>query len=929
MNSPVRFTGLTSGMDTQNMVQQLMRAESMRMDRLTRRRQVLQWRQETIRGSMTRMNEFRSERTNFIGEGSINNESTWRDLNRASVASANGGNTNGITVRAHYSDSFQGSFDVQVRQVAQGDMALGSALSLNENGTINLNQRVDFFVVGQGNAGAADVGVPRNISINGTSIRFYDSDTISEFMDRVNRSNANVEMSFDTMRNRFIMEARGTGANATISTGSDDLGLLSAMGLANIRPGAANLGSVTGAAATLRPALPAARIGDFPDLAGVSSITIGGHNIAVDQNETFTEFLTRVNTDYLSADGMTLTIANGRFTLAGADASSSISVGDGNANALLEFMFGAGYDNFSIQNRAYTTGATMSLASGFDPDDFNFTGPATFVVGTEEITINSATDFDDFLAQLNANTQGMEFALNADGTALTMRSTNPNESLPTFGLLTSLDPTDYTPAEVDAREANIENARDALSAIFGGQTAEMQIQMAIAESNFLPALHQYQPTPPSALADTTTATTPISITVNGSTHQIATAGRTYQQIMDDINAINGVEMTFNASSGAFRFAATGDVAQANFVATNMEFLGFDSDLELANYAGDRLVRQAQNAIVYYGHGNPLGAVRMEQASNDFRVRGLAITISDAVQTATRGDDGIYTGGVFTITNERNIDAAVEMIQEFIDAYNTLLRYVNAQHTTARPRAGGRATGALFEPLTDEQRAAMSEREIERWEEQARIGLLHRDSDMRNLHQQLRRAMFEPIDLGGGRSIALHEIGITTIGRDGAPGDQMIGLLQIDPNGGMERLRTALEGRPEDVEALFSRSPVQATNAHGLNSSTVSNAFPGGTMSERGNRFDVVGLGFRLDDILNTFAQDDRGPLRQRAGYANSMNASDNAISRQIRDYDRRIDTMQRWLGRRENHFFAMFARMEAAMAQSHAQMDALFAFAMQ
>jgi hypothetical protein len=35
--------------------------------------------------------------------------------------------------------------------------------------------------------------------------------------------------------------------------------------------------------------------------------------------------------------------------------------------------------------------------------------------------------------------------------------------------------------------------------------------------------------------------------------------------------------------------------------------------------------------------------------------------------------------------------------------------------------------------------------------------------------------------------------------------------------------------------------------------------------------------------------------------------------------------MQQFLIRRENHFFSMFARMEQAMAQSHAQMDALFA----
>jgi flagellar capping protein FliD len=91
----------------------------------------------------------------------------------------------------------------------------------------------------------------------------------------------------------------------------------------------------------------------------------------------------------------------------------------------------------------------------------------------------------------------------------------------------------------------------------------------------------------------------------------------------------------------------------------------------------------------------------------------------------------------------------------------------------------------------------------------------------------------------------------------------------------------------------------------------------------------MGLGQRLYDILTTFGADDDGPLRQRAGYTSGLMVSENLMTRQLRDYDRRIMEMESFLQRRENHFFAMFARMENAMAQSHAQMDALFAFGAQ
>jgi flagellar hook-associated protein 2 len=187
--------------------------------------------------------------------------------------------------------------------------------------------------------------------------------------------------------------------------------------------------------------------------------------------------------------------------------------------------------------------------------------------------------------------------------------------------------------------------------------------------------------------------------------------------------------------------------------------------------------------------------------------------------------------------------------------------------------------------------------------------------MRAIHQQLRAVMFNPVVLerdANGRvsdQIFLFDVGITTVGRDGAPGDQLIGVLQIDE----DRLRQALEENPERVQALFAGGGLR----------------PSGTMEERNARSPYVGLGFRLDDALNNIARDGRGSLQQRAGYNSGLNVSENIMSRQLRAYDRRIDAMQAFLHRRENHFFSMFARMENAMAQAHSQMDSLFAFGQQ
>jgi flagellar hook-associated protein 2 len=213
---------------------------------------------------------------------------------------------------------------------------------------------------------------------------------------------------------------------------------------------------------------------------------------------------------------------------------------------------------------------------------------------------------------------------------------------------------------------------------------------------------------------------------------------------------------------------------------------------------------------------------------------------------------------------------------------------------------------------------MSDSEITRWEEQARVGLFHRDEDLRQLQNQLRRAVTDPVTLADGTRITLAEIGITTGYGTGAL--RNIGMLQIDE----ERLREALAENPERVQGLFmheARYPAGHPNAGMLMS--------GRTPAERSARMSVSGLGDRLHDALaNSIDRD--GVLYRRAGSENSnLSNTQNQMSRQMRTYDERLEQMQRWLARREAHFFQMFARMEQAMAQANAQMDSLWMFATQ
>ncbi|MCL2839920.1 MAG: flagellar filament capping protein FliD [Defluviitaleaceae bacterium] len=381
-----------------------------------------------------------------------------------------------------------------------------------------------------------------------------------------------------------------------------------------------------------------------------------------------------------------------------------------------------------------------------------------------------------------------------------------------------------------------------------------------------------------------------SVMING-TNITINADDTIAEFMDRVNRSDaGVRMSFNNIAGQFQLESTSMGVDATVDVGAGDALGFMAHIGLANIdssagtvagSGDFTSRARDAEVVIDG-------VTINRSSNTFEVEGLTFTIGQAA-----------VGQTFQVDTQRNLDTAMETIRNFVEQYNELVRHLNTLHTTARPRSGQRT---FFEPLTDEQRREMSEREIEQWEAQARTGMLHRDNDLRSLQAEMRRWMNEGVRLADGTTLSLHQIGITTGAGSGS--DRLIGMLQVDES----RLRNALETNAAGVQEMFTRIPDGPTT----------------TNSERNAQMPNIGIAHRLNHIIEN-ATGSTGSLRGRAGMEGGVDATNNRMSQHIQQYDSRIAQMQQWLQRRESHFFAMFARMEQAMAQSQSQMESLWA----
>jgi len=376
--------------------------------------------------------------------------------------------------------------------------------------------------------------------------------------------------------------------------------------------------------------------------------------------------------------------------------------------------------------------------------------------------------------------------------------------------------------------------------------------------------------------------------INGVEVEI-TADMTVSQFLNTVNqANNGVTMSFNNSTGQFvvQSSQTGTENQIEF--------GNDRFRELFGFGAPREVAHDAEFTVN-------GQVFTSATNTNVTAQGLMLNLNEV------------TDGDVTITVRNNVQAAFDMIMEWMEGYNEMLRNLSGMTNEQFARTN---TGARFAPLTEEQRQGMSDADIARWEEQARQGILRNDPTLQRIEQEMRRWIFEPVQLSDGRSISLHEIGINT-------GDwRNGGQLEIWENASGNPVFTIelLEERFDDIMEMFTaRSMTPWTNTN------VGAGAPG----MQAQRMRENGIAMRLDDIINNAIANERSSINRAGGI--NRNGEADALNRQspmniqMREIQQRMADALIRLNQRENHFFAMFSRMEQAIMRSDQQMASLMA----
>ena len=265
--------------------------------------------------------------------------------------------------------------------------------------------------------------------------------------------------------------------------------------------------------------------------------------------------------------------------------------------------------------------------------------------------------------------------------------------------------------------------------------------------------------------------------------------------------------------------------------------------------------------VSYGKNSEieLNGVVISKNSNKFTIEGISFNLKET------------SNETVVINVARDTQGALDAIKSFVDEYNKVIEAINGKLYEERFRG--------YPPLTDEQKEAMSDKEVELWEQKARSGLLRNDPVLSSIVSQMRTLMYQQVEGTGSVYSTLSSIGIKRNDY------KEFGKLHIDEN----RLREALNNDLEGVVSLFNQS------------SEVD--------SQRG-------LAVRLYDVVNSGIT----RLSDKAGSSTSLINYDNSyIGKRIRDMAKRIESMEEYLFQLEDRYWRQFTAMEKALNEMYSQ----------
>lgn len=274
---------------------------------------------------------------------------------------------------------------------------------------------------------------------------------------------------------------------------------------------------------------------------------------------------------------------------------------------------------------------------------------------------------------------------------------------------------------------------------------------------------------------------------------------------------------------------------------------------------------------------PTGMALIEGSDSKIILNGAELTSSSSVVSAN-GLEISLTGVTkenesVTFSVATDTDAIYDSVKSFLKEYNSVMKEMNTLYNADSAKG--------YEPLTSQEKEAMSDDEVKEWETKIKNSLLRSDSTLGSIINAMRSAMQTTVEYDGG-TYALSSLGIMT-STDYTEG----GLLHIygDPDDSVysakdDKLKKALEENPDVVIATL-------TGVFGNLRQTMSDKMAG-------------------------------------SKYSSSMTFyNDIKMKSDVKDYESDIKDWEDKLAEMEDAYYSKFTAMETALAKLQSQQSTM------
>lgn len=691
------ISGLVSGMDTESMVQKMLKGTQSKIDKQKQIKQRLEWKQTMYQSIITKINKFRNSYFDSSYGSDLTTNLSKADFFNSKISTVKSGSS--VSVVSASPNASIGEMRVEVSQLASAAKLIsdvkmsgsqtitGSTMDvdgiknmLQTNGTISFDLSLD--------------GVTKSIilsssdftgDINASSIK----DALSARVNQAFGSYVSVSMTDSKLTFSInLKDASGnpepghelkiTGANAQL------FGIVP--GSSTILSGQTKLGAIAGVSG------------------GRFSFTINGEKFDFTSEDTVSSMISKINS---SRAGVKIAYSSmtDSFSIeassTGAQYGISISQNEGN---LLSVLFGEG--KISAASYAASSQLNASRVNGTALDD-SYT--------TTEAKMSFQVNGKSYTFSLSRKTEGytkteVETALNS-----WLRTT--------FG--------------ENGGTANISYSDGALHTASGYLVTFNKTTVNTSD--------------PEALAEAAKNDLAVAFgfSINGSSNAV-----TGDTAISDVPALAGLTFLDSSNQPAVKLSEIASYTEGsntyNITYSNGRLLISGSGT--VDLSGTALKSLFGDTVVF-GNGSmdpgavaagtdaklKINGVETTRSSNTFTIGGITLTANKVSAEET------------VIGTERDTDKIVKAVKSFVDDYNKM---VDEFYGYIREDADYRK----YPPLTDEQKQEMSDKEIELWTEKAKKGLLRNDTNLSSFLQSMRTAFYTKVESAG---IAAYSIGIET------------------------------------------------------------------------------------------------------------------------------------------------------------------------